>query len=302
MVVVFAIISILAALTTAAVLKFMGTQPIANTRVMLKKTYVQMHRRWQEVTDTARRAPIQGVYLQAVLSLSSDAATQRVIFEKIMQKQSFPESYYEALHPIVIGSTSIPALQGYVQYLGGFGYTAANVTAVPKGYESSVCLLMALKRSPSGGTINDQDLGLAASVKTTIDPNGAPCLIDGWANAIGFCRWPLGNTNASAADPTDPGLLLWNRNNWSTGGSAIFASAIHAVTPMAPPVALPATANLTPVLASAGPQGNLLASVPVTPPASGVLTIGTPGSQTQWALISAANTQNNDVIYSNNLP
>ena len=285
--VVIAIIGVLAALTAGAVMRIYGTQPVTNTRVMLKKTQTVMHKRWVEVTEQARKEAIQGVYLTAVQSLSTDAATQRVIYIKIRQKQAFPETFYEALNPIVIGATTIPAVPGYVTFLNGKGITAASVSPTsPQKYESAVCLLMALKRSVSGGNISEQDMGIASSINTTIAPGNAPCLIDGWGNPIGFSRWPQGNpNNGTLADPTDPGKLLWNANNWSAGGAATFAnpSVLHflGTTP----------GNLTPVVASGGSSTNVL---------NQTLTFGTPGAATQWKVLIAA--QNNDVLYSNNIP
>ena len=290
MLVVIAIIAVLGTLTAGVVLKFMTGQPITNTKVGLKKMQTMAHKRWVEVTEQAKREAIQGVYLTAVQSLSSDSATQRVIYIKIKQKQAFPETFFEAINPLVIGSgasaVTIPAVPGYVQFLKNNAITTGSQTA-PQNYESAVCLLMALKRSVSGGTINDQDLGLTPSINTTIVPGGAPCLCDGWGNPIGFCRWPLGNPNATAGDPTDPGKLLENNNNWTATGKATFGSTIHVIGTTAAP------GNLTPMLASAGSSSGVL---------NQILTVGQPGTLTQWSIPAANAAAANSVIYSNNLP
>jgi prepilin-type N-terminal cleavage/methylation domain-containing protein len=293
--VVIAIIAVLAALTAGAVLKFMGVQPVSNTKLTLRKLQNELRRKWTEVTEQARRDPMlsqdpcaQAAIAIAGLSPNAGAPQEltRLIYIKIKQKQAFPETYAEAVNGFTVAGQTIKPLAAFVTELNKYGVTVANHPAGtnPKDYESSVCLLMALKRGVAGGAVTDEALGLNnISTKLT---GGAPYLIDAWGNPVLFSRWPLGNTNTPQADPTDPqGLLVKmaaaSQTAFSNGLNA--GNGIHAV--------VNSTANfLTPTIASVGVKGGT------------VLDLTKPGQTTHWQPLAAAQAQWNDVIYSNNVP
>ena len=91
----------------------------------------------------------------------------------------------------------------------GTGYSSSTVPAVvvPAAYESSACLLEALKQGRRGNPISSDDFG-SQSVKQF---NGVDCLVDGWGTPLQFFRWPTGsgevNGLAPPPQPTTSGAL-----------------------------------------------------------------------------------------------
>jgi prepilin-type N-terminal cleavage/methylation domain-containing protein len=292
--VVMFIIAVLVALTAGATLKFIVVQRGSNTKTTLKKLYPQLQKKWSEATNQFRTEPMlpadpctQAATNLAGLSSATSGdllALTRVIYIKIKQRQAFPVTFAEATGGFVItiplnGTVAIPPLPAYVAELKKYGITTGNA-ANPQAYESSVCLLMALKR---GGGLTDEALG-QDNISINVVPQKAPCLIDAWGYPIAFTRWPLGNTNTTQADPTDPpttaapqGLLA----QMSPIAKTSFNAGVHA---------LPNSGYLTPTIASMGPKGGA------------VLMLGSPGTATHWQPNPALQDQWNDVIYSNNLP
>jgi prepilin-type N-terminal cleavage/methylation domain-containing protein len=285
--VVIALIAVLVALTAGAIAKFVGVQPVSNTKVTLKKLNVALQGKWKDVTDQARREPMLPndpctTAAQAVANLSPTSANSvdltRLIYIKIKQKQAFPETYAEAIGGFTVAGVPIPPDQGIVQELKKHGITAGSTP--PQNYESAVLLLMVLKR---GGRLTDEALG-ANNISTNIAPGNVPCLIDAWGYPLAFTRWPVGNANATAGDPTDPqGMLA----QMSANAQNAFRTGVHAIS---------ASPKLTPMLASMGSKGWTV------PP---ILDLSNPGQANHWTVQSTTQAQKdqvNDIIYSTNLP
>jgi prepilin-type N-terminal cleavage/methylation domain-containing protein len=283
--VVVAIIGVLMTLSAAAIIKFLGTSPQSNTRIVLRSAWTEFNKKWTEVTDAAkgdRDAANRRPYQAALDTLAvNDPERMKVIWAKIRQKQAFPQTFAEALNGFTVGGVTVKPLPGYVAYLNKYGITAGNAT--PADYESGICLLMALRRNVSGGgQVSDDTFGVGKFVKD-VTVQGAtgpvPCLVDGWGKPLQFCRWPLGNAQADVGDPTDPQKLLTNAT-WITSQGASFQAGLHVV-------GTNSTGKLTPLIASSGP--NLLSGLVLT----------NPGSATNWSADGTGNDADN--IYSNNI-
>ena len=278
--VVIAIIGILAALTTGAVMRFMAAQPISNTRLTITKLQSLLRKKWTEVTDQARKDTIQGIYATAVKADGGgDVERERIIYVKIKQRQAFPETYYEEMNGFTVGGVAIPASTADIAYLKKYGIVSPSNSGNPAVHESSVCLLMSLKRGGVGASVTDADIGDDAISTNVSGANGAPCLVDAWRNPLAFTRWPMGSTLAPVADPSDPQGWLSKANWVNTPGGKDFGKTMHAVN---------STGRLTPAIASMGAKGGI------------VLEIANPGLATHWQVTNAA--QTDDVIYSFNLP
>jgi prepilin-type N-terminal cleavage/methylation domain-containing protein len=273
--VVLAIISTVAALSAATALKFIGTQQVSNTKTTLGKLQGQLDAQWAEVTRRVREEPIPET-LRAnpdFAAMAGDdayaARRARVIYVKLKQRQAFPMSFDEALNPY-----PLPPLSPYVTFLRNLGIKGSSAATQP--FESAVCLLMALERTPADGGVKPEDMGLGTLAVTL--PGGAqtPCPVDAWETPLAFCRWPTGcpelNPSGPAAGRNDAcdteGLL--NTPGWlASPGAALFRRLCHDLPPRAVNAG-PSSYRLTPIVASAGPDRKMdLAAVTLQPTGAG---------------------------------
>jgi prepilin-type N-terminal cleavage/methylation domain-containing protein len=262
--VVISILLVLVALSAAATIKFIGVQQASNTNTTLVKLQSQLDRQWGEVLRRAKDEPIPDSVRQhpdfvAMIGNDPHASTRaRVIYIKLKQRQAFPMSFDEVFNP-----APLPTLQPYVVFLRNLGITASTPQTRP--YESSICLLIALERSPGEAGVKVEDLG-AGTVSAMLSlPGGGqvPYLTDGWDSPLVFCRWPTGcvelnPTGASAGrnDPGDPEGLL-NIPDWlATPAANLFRRHCHDLPPR-PAAARPSSYKLVPILVSAGPDRKL---------------------------------------------
>jgi len=166
---------------------------------------------------------------------------------------------------------TVKASPAYKAYLNKYGITQAllangNIKDSAE-IQAGVCLLMALKHSPTGGEVNDPDLSNTSNVSTTLATGGAPCLTDNWGNALFFSRWPIGvnPVGTPAEDPSDPRNPTTRQSRlsdttwWNTPGEIAFSNAIH-ITHYANPAnqrqtAVNGTRIMTPTIASMGGDG-----------------------------------------------
>jgi prepilin-type N-terminal cleavage/methylation domain-containing protein len=281
MLVVLTIISILITLTAAAVLKLIPAQQQLNTQSTLTRLEGDLQRAYRSAADkfrtesipTATNAPaaptLGNVYYGAggVLAIAGgDPNRAQVIWTKLRLKQTFPNSFAEALSPV-----PMPPLSYYTTKLTALGYTSA----APQPWESSVCLLWALQRGESGTAIKESDFG-TGSLKDFVLPNGQTVkgLVDDWGMPLYFCRWPVFSTQVNPPVPPNPAILVGvpqsgNRNDaddpigllestaWRTSGTPAgfnlnqFLNWCH---PLAPPTAAgePQTFRVYPLIVSAG--------------------------------------------------
>ena len=234
--VVIAVLAVLAALTTAAVIKYLGTQEVANTQTVLDRTHSQLTRSYSAVKDEAHREPIQtdtDQWIRANLAGNDANATGRVrvLYVKLKLRQAFPMNFTEALYPPV-GLDSKPCTCGQLQPLAAYvAYLHSRGVQISAGmsWESSACLLMALQRKVSGMGVDPASL-TAGGAGGVDDTYGVPILTDAWHRPILFSRVPVGcpvlNPNGAqfgAHDPEDPQGFL-QTPGWGATYGGLFTS------------------------------------------------------------------------------
>jgi prepilin-type N-terminal cleavage/methylation domain-containing protein len=258
--VVVAIVGILVALSTSAVFKFISTQRTASTRAALGQIATRLDTQWSEVTRKAHDEPLPSYllanpdFLAMVGGDTHDVARARVVYIKLRQRQAFPMTFDEALNP-----APLPRLKPYAVYLNDLGVARSTSQTAP--YESAICLLMALERSPGSAGVKAEDLGGTATLAL---PGGeARYLVDYWRTPLAFCRWPTGDQQLNPQGPSpgrnDPddaeGLL--NIPAWlATPGAPLFRRLCHDL-PARATGAGPSSYRLAPLVVSAGPDRDL---------------------------------------------
>lgn len=269
--VVVALIAVLVSLTAVAAFRLIGVQQSGNTAAELTKLHGELLKVYRAETDK---------FAQEWKSLrtSNPAATQpymaiaggdegrgRVVYIKLRQRQTFPQTFNEALNagPMMAGYTPLPPDPYYASVLTQAGY---NGTQAAQPWESAVLLLLALGRGVDGNGVKPEDLGLSSCVHDFQGPAGTQPLkglVDGWGRPVSFCRWPTGSTLLNPGgpqpkdnnDPADPSGLLESAS-WPAADSAWFTANLHALG--SPPGASDATSyRLYPLIVSAGPDGVL---------------------------------------------
>jgi prepilin-type N-terminal cleavage/methylation domain-containing protein len=290
--VVVAIIGVIVTLTASATLQVITRQRTANTEATIQKVYALLHTHWQAVAQQAQNEPIpnsilygDGRTMQGLIAMAGGDPTNpdpdsirraRLIWVKLRLKQQFPMNFMEALNPTpntVRSSSRIPYVLLSPEAVFVQSLPANSPANPPQGYESSVCLLLALSQARKGINTFNQDRLAATELADagTFNPNlqGLKLIVDGWGRPLVYYRWPLGgevsasNPNKAAnqliGDPLDPdGLLVssrWNPPGAYTragGGAWAFEKLLH-------PVHDPANGNkpasfyTVPVVASSGP-------------------------------------------------
>src|SRR5262249_47544388 len=121
LVVVLAIILLLIALGTSAVVRVIASQQSSVTETTMKKLHRVLLRQWTAVVDQAKQETIP----QGVLTLAGgDAKRARVIWIKLRLKQEFPSNFDEARAPYknldgstnsFLGNTDLPPRASYVR-------------------------------------------------------------------------------------------------------------------------------------------------------------------------------------------
>ena len=211
--VVLSIIAVLAALTTAAVMRFSGTGPRVATSSNLGKVLTSLNGQWKAVRDQAAgpSEPMtsnanQPFLNQAMTNTKRNvAADPRVKAEYVRLKlvQAFPTTFAEALDPAGTKNGNL-AWPNYVRYLNKLGVNQANAVnaAWPDGadVQASVCVLMILEEGPKGGGATRDDLRATAVGPITLS-NGqvASAILDGWRRPIYFTRSYNGQTDKALA-------------------------------------------------------------------------------------------------------
>jgi prepilin-type N-terminal cleavage/methylation domain-containing protein len=238
--VVISIIAVLVALSAGVYYRFIGAQQTSNTRTALQAMHSRLDESWDAVTEKARKGPIPGKYKSTMLTLAGgDPQRAQVIWIKASQKQAFPMTFDEVFNPLPLAAplVSLAPLPAYRTQLQQLGFNGSSAQTAP--YESSVCLLMALKRRVSGAGIGSQDLGtyvklfpLTNAAGQTVNVEG---LADPYGNPVTFCRWPTGfaelvGPRVGFQDPADPQGYL-TQANWLNNQSATFQAQLHTLPP-----------------------------------------------------------------------
>jgi len=206
--VVLSIIAVLAALTTAAVMRFREAGPRKATSANLGKILTALNEQWKAVRDQAASesktsAANQPFLTQAQVKNGNKPATDPTVkkyYVKLKLIQAFPTSFSEALAPD--GNTAL-AWQSYVRHLASLGVTSANAgtwSSTPLEVQQSVCVLMILEKGPRNNGTTRDNLGTTAwGTQTLANGQDAPAIRDGWRRAVLFTRSYQGQTDTTPA-------------------------------------------------------------------------------------------------------
>src|SRR5436309_2914439 len=96
LIVVIAIIALLMAITTAAVMEVLTVQQKNATEKTIQKVVSQLNKQWSTVVEQAKEEQIPAT---VVTLAGGDMKLARVIWIKLRLKQEFPTSYAEARNP-----------------------------------------------------------------------------------------------------------------------------------------------------------------------------------------------------------
>jgi prepilin-type N-terminal cleavage/methylation domain-containing protein len=194
--VVLAIIGILVAMTTAAVMRFRGVGQARATSANLGKVYNKLGEQWQGVTDAAYKdsltAPTNANYAGAALAGGSNYADPAVRkrYVALRQAQAFPTSFYEALWPIdrTVKPSTADAWPAYVNFLANIGITPSTEPNWPSlDVQQSICLLMILTVGPKNAGVTADDLGSAVG-PVTLGNTTTRGIVDAWKQPVMFTR------------------------------------------------------------------------------------------------------------------
>jgi prepilin-type N-terminal cleavage/methylation domain-containing protein len=230
--VVFAIIAILAALTATAVFKVISVQRNSNTELTIKAASSLLSKHWTYVVNSAKNEAIPPAVMQMA---DFDPKRARVIWTKLRIKQEFPMNISEALYPYVVTGTNTGNLLGpgdlpgkkyyYDRIVQAFPQLAnPNWPTIPINYpngqatgqtsppfttaaqwpiESAFCLTMALQINRGSIVFNEESFAVNALSNEVFVPQspggrvllyiGPKALVDGWGFPLAFYRWPVGN-------------------------------------------------------------------------------------------------------------
>jgi len=206
--VVLAIIAILAALTTAAVMRFLGVGMSAATRTNLNKVQAKLNDQLKGVNDGAFKdsltSPANAPFANAALAAGNGLADPnvRARYVALRQAQAFPTSFSEAFWPDPSFKPATPqttapyAWPAYVAYLAELGITPdkqATWGTISQDVQASVCLLMIIQKGPKNTTATGDDLGSAVGLVDLGSPYGTTRgVVDAWKHPVLFTRSYLG--------------------------------------------------------------------------------------------------------------
>jgi prepilin-type N-terminal cleavage/methylation domain-containing protein len=233
--VVIAIVAVLAGLTAVAVMRLIGGQEQRNTELLLQKLDGTLRQRYAEAFKRAYQEPPPSILYQVFQLAPTDDDRAKVIWAKIRMRQQFPMSYAEAKNPGLNLGIPLGAVPEYGRRLGNLTQAKDPQT------EASACLLMALEQTTKDGQKFDADEALGPGAIRDTDGDGIPEIVDGWGNALGFCRWGTDypalddqNTTAKNAqrldrDTEDTNHALMNPT-WNLGaGGTLFHTRVHKI-------------------------------------------------------------------------
>lgn len=188
--VVIAIIAMLAALTTAAVFKWIDNQRRSNSEAQVRAIQEVLRQHWTKVIEDAKK---EGNIPQDVLTLAGGSSERaRIIWIKLRLTEAFPMTYYEAnFSPRFFNHTTkqwvhlIPINPDRRKYVGH--YLAKLTPTVPANTtpetQSAACLLAALSLNRGTGPLNVDSLPIPPQ---DTDGDGVKELVDGFGNPIDF--------------------------------------------------------------------------------------------------------------------
>jgi prepilin-type N-terminal cleavage/methylation domain-containing protein len=307
MMVVMTIIVVLAAIATGVYFKFIDVQQGNNTNTQLNKVHSILLQRMKTENDLIK-SEIKAGKANALLPLTNnDPRVAEVLYAKLRMRQAFPMNFAEALNlKLPLGTTTVqsplPPISTYVNRLKEWKvfnppYPAAVPNDATDPYvESAACLLLALQRGTSGGGVDTEDLGGAATADLTykyVDTGSGAAvtttvkgLVDGFGSPLVFCRWPTDCTeltpnlfpgiNNDVGDPEGQ-LLKLPATPAGTSTRDAFMTLCHKL----PPATASQSYKLTPIIVSIGQDKRL---------------------GLEWKTFKVAGTNANDNVYSTSAP
>ncbi|MBI3409453.1 MAG: prepilin-type N-terminal cleavage/methylation domain-containing protein [Planctomycetes bacterium] len=263
MLVVIAIVGVLVALTTAAVMQVADSQRASTTESNMRAVYRVLAQQWQGVLDMADKENIpDGVVAMA----GGDGRRARVIWKCLRLRQEFPMTFAEASTDLVIGTDTLKAKKIYADAVFGFS---------GKWYvENATCVLLALQQNRGGVALS------LDNIPGSVAPNGINGrmqLVDGYGFPMVLYRFPTGNSEldgknpaklgsraATYRNPLDPeGTLMdpsWNFNgNLAVANFEALCFSVHAGSG---PTYSPISTYMVPTLVSPGRNGKYGFSIP----------------------------------------
>jgi prepilin-type N-terminal cleavage/methylation domain-containing protein len=261
--VVVALIGVLASLAISGVVKLRAAQMKTFTENTVNKLASAFDTLWKASLDDIKQEEPNLTRLSPIGMLAGgDPRRARVIYTKMRLKSRFPVTFGEALSPDPLNQLVPPEAQ-FVRDLNG-----VNAAAVPPDMQSAVLLFLSMTQARRGMQAFKPDEMDPTSIATVNVPfnNGQTKVMsyfkDSWERPIRLYTYPTGNSDlqgppyvnpsSQARDPLDPERTLYDVAWLSSPAAARFAGQVHPL--LAPNLGGPQ--YLTPVIASAGPDGD----------------------------------------------
>jgi prepilin-type N-terminal cleavage/methylation domain-containing protein len=197
--VVLGIIAILASLSAAAVIRFIGVQQKKNTEQLVQKLTSAFNQQWLAARDHAKDTFLPGSNdpnIQGVLALAGgDVERARVIWRHLYLRREFPTSYAEARaalvsqHPQGLWNIAIQPNPTFFRVIGNRG------GPTPTSAEASACLLLVLTQGRRGMAAFEPDAQLGPQALQDTDGDGLKEIVDNWGIPVGFWRFPVLNSD-----------------------------------------------------------------------------------------------------------
>lgn len=181
--VVIAIMAVLAALSVGVVIKMMRVAPQKSTETLIMKLASVIEAQSRAVNDQARKEQIPPAIWSSLQASVGNSNPQRVLdaYTQLRLQQEFPTTFALA----VSGPPLLGPKKEYRDALQGRSAPAPNNAApMNNGYESSICLYLALSFDRMGQSF---DLSTLSPREVYTDPaTGLKCLMDGWDEPLQF--------------------------------------------------------------------------------------------------------------------
>jgi prepilin-type N-terminal cleavage/methylation domain-containing protein len=203
--VVVAIIAVLMALTSAAVMRFRVTALRNTTATNLGKSRAKLGEQWKTYTDKVRQQSLNDPDPNSAICAlaarqafpgrpdSDDQVKARYL--QLRQNQAFPVDFYDVFWPLTRTpqATQVGAWSAYVARLAELGITPQNEStwknSVSPAVQSAICILMILEKGPGGSGAMADDLGPTAvgtvSLGGTATTRG---VVDAWQKPVILIR------------------------------------------------------------------------------------------------------------------
>lgn len=290
--VVVALIGVLASLAISGVVKLRAAQMKTFTENTINKVASAFDTIWKASLDDIKQEEPNLTRTSGVgLLAGGDVRRARVIYNKLRMKARFPVTFAEARDPS--GDPLIDAVVREAMFQRELGTKQSPLvvdSAVAPDVQSSILLFLSLTQARRGMAAFKPDDMDPTSIGTVNIPltNGQNKVMsyfkDSWERPIRLYTYPTGNDDLQQApyvnpsspllsrDPLDPEGTLYDATWRGSPAAALFNARVHAL--RVPNVAaLLGAQYLTPVIASAGPDGDFgvdpVTMAPVNPDTAG---------------------------------